>query len=98
MPDNYVVIEHEDGRSYAVMPEAFHRLYERDGFRIVGEETSTGSIVRAAEAPEPEPAPAPADVAVAAAPASAPATPAAPVSTPAPSSAPAQPVPPPVAP
>lgn len=38
-PAERVIITHEDGRSYSVTRKAFHSLYEKDGFSIVGDET-----------------------------------------------------------
>ena len=34
-----VIIEHKDGRRYGTTTEGFHRLYEEQGFEIVGDET-----------------------------------------------------------
>lgn len=34
-----LIIEHKDGRRYGVTREGFHKLYEAEGFKIVGEET-----------------------------------------------------------
>lgn len=30
-----VIIEHKDGRNYAVLPADFHDIYEPEGFKVV---------------------------------------------------------------
>lgn len=38
MSDPNVIIEHEDGRRYSTTVDGFHKLYESEGFVVVGEE------------------------------------------------------------
>lgn len=32
MAERYIIIRHEDGREYAVLPASFHAIYEPQGF------------------------------------------------------------------
>jgi hypothetical protein len=62
MADRYLLIRHEDGREYAVLPSLYHAQYEPAGFVAVSYEDGALYTTTAAPAPEPTPEPAPAPV------------------------------------
>jgi len=64
MADRYLIIRHEDGREYAVLPALYHAQYEPLGFVAVSFEDGALYTTTAAEAPAPEPTPEPTPVPV----------------------------------
>jgi hypothetical protein len=45
----YVVIEHSDGRNYAVLPADFRKVYAEQGFKATGYEADGGPEMTAEE-------------------------------------------------